>query len=645
MVPPTQLDPTEQDALVKQIGLAMLRAAPEDWDQVIVDYRSVGRYAEADGEIVFASGEATEWQVPPEITAMFARLRAGMYRDGRGTWFNARYKLDHPSSYNLDYDREEPQWHRPPPPQAYADDLRTFPRSEENVPEWLARRASGPAPQEPPGLPAEPPGRPPRFRVARIFDGPPAGNGRPVVNRPPVPDDERAKLLGYLNAAPMVLNRRELDLDRMTPDNGPMVPVAFHTDGRWIWPAAVNYYLHNYGVPPEPDLVEHIHRMGFALPGVDEQTMAAAAAFLGPPAPPPPGVPGPPPPMRPPVPAVPPQHRPPPVDGPAPTVAVPRPPAPAPEPQLPPPPPRPPVVAPPPPAALPSQGPPAATIDALRARLTALGVPAATYRIGSPFDQTWTMEQTADGWRVGWFDRDFVAPAMFEDVADAAAFLLGKIMLDAASQRPALREPEPEPALPPPPLPPAPMPAPPPPAAPAEEVTVRSEPVEPEPTVLAPAAMAASLASNQVAVRPQPTVALREPEPEPRRTSTQPAPQRWPIQPMAGEPPLTLFRGKRMVDLAPGTEIDRYGEPDGNLCYAAGTPFEERSLVPEWINRPLRTYRVTQPVQALTGTAIPWFDQAGGGTAYLLPGAVEDLVADGNLVEVTGQSPPGGWPG
>jgi hypothetical protein len=464
-----------------------------------------------------------------------------------------------------------------------------------------------------------------------------------MVNRPPVPEDERAKLLGYLNAAPVVLQRRELDVDRMTPDNGPMVPVAFHTDGRWIWPAAVNYYLHNYGVPPEPDLVEHVHRMGFALPVVDEQAMAAAAAFLGPPAPQQPG----PPPMRTPVPATPPQHRPPPMDGPAPTMAVPRPPAPAPEP---PPPPRPALSAPPSPppaAALPSQGPPAATIDALRARLTALGVPAATYRIGSPFDQTWTMEQTADGWRVGWFDRDFVAPALFEDVADAAAFLLGKIMLDAAAQRPAMREPEPEPILPPPPMPAPPPPPLAPPAPPAEEVTVRAEPVEPEPapSLFEPQpTMVTSLASNQLAVR-QPTVALREPEPEPRHTSSQPAPQRWPIQPMAGEPPLTLFRGKRMVDLAPGTELDRYGEPDGNLCYVAGTPFEERSLVPEWINRPLRTYRVAQPMQALTGTAIPWFEQAGGGTAYLLPGAVHELVADGNLVEVTGQSPRDGWPG
>ena len=139
-------------------------------------------------------------------------------------------------------------------------------------------------------------------------------------------------------------------------------------------------------------------------------------------------------------------------------------------------------------------------------------------------------------------------------------------------------------------------------------------------------------------------VAPSLPEPPPRRAREPEAqpPQRWPIQPLSGEPPLTLFRGKRMVELAPGTEVDRFGNPDGNLTYAAGTPFGERSLVPDWIERPYHTYRVERPTQALSGTAIPWFDQEGGGTAYVLPEAIEDLLANGTLIEVPGRKPPTG---
>uniref|UniRef100_UPI0018D42188 TNT domain-containing protein n=1 Tax=Actinokineospora pegani TaxID=2654637 RepID=UPI0018D42188 len=138
--------------------------------------------------------------------------------------------------------------------------------------------------------------------------------------------------------------------------------------------------------------------------------------------------------------------------------------------------------------------------------------------------------------------------------------------------------------------------------------------------------------SAQVAA---PTAAIAQAAPsQPRR------PQDWPIQPRQGEPPLTLFRGKQLLQLTPGTEIDRYGEPSGNLTYAAGTPFERRSLVPDWVGRPYRAYRVVKPTDALTGVAIPWFDQPGGGTAYLLAGSIAELVDNGHLVEVNEREAP-----
>lgn len=107
----------------------------------------------------------------------------------------------------------------------------------------------------------------------------------------------------------------------------------------------------------------------------------------------------------------------------------------------------------------------------------------------------------------------------------------------------------------------------------------------------------------------------------------------WPIQPLLGEPPLTLFRGKHLTALKPDTVVDRYGEPTGNVAYLAGTPFPERSIVPEWINRPYHAYRVIKPIDVLTGTAIPWFDQPGGGTAYVLPTSVANLLNTGALAE------------
>ncbi|ROS40281.1 uncharacterized protein DUF4237 [Amycolatopsis thermoflava] len=267
--PTTQLNATEQDTLVKQIGLALLRAAPRDWRRVTATYRAVGRYHELSGEVLLEDGSAQEWMATHDIATLFGRLRAGMYREGRGTWFNARYQLDHPSSYNLEYDRDEPRWDLMPPPQAYADELRMFPRSEDNVPEWLMRRMAGLAPEQPG----------PRFRIARIFDGH-EPNGRPVLNRPELDADEQQRVLEYLNNAPVVRAEHGFDLDRLAQQPAATVPVAFHTDGVWIWPAAVNYYLQEYGVAPEAELVAHIAAAGHTLPEVPEQTVQAAGAYL-----------------------------------------------------------------------------------------------------------------------------------------------------------------------------------------------------------------------------------------------------------------------------------------------------------------------------------------------------------------------------
>lgn len=895
---PKPLNPTEQDALVKQIGLTLMRAVPEGWRQVTAEYRATGRYFELAAEVRSVDGSVHGWAPPQDVAMLFARLRAGMHREGRGSWSNARYQLDHPSSYNLDFDRAEPQWQTPPPQQAYFDEMRFFPRTEDNVPDWLRRRLGPPAPppqgaqipqvpqvpQTPPHLvppppapslagpsPAAPPlAGPPlavpppagrSFRTARVFDGAGPG-GRPSVNRPPVPEAERQPLLDYLDHAPVAVANRGFDADVLHPDLPSVVPVAFQTDGHWIWPAAVGYYLRSYGVPPEAELVERARAAGFRSPEVSEELRVAAAANLGAP-PAPQGTPLPQPPVvetpEPAEPEVPEEaevadhapdqledevvghgpaeqehvhepedagdeaielepiepepverepiepevirheviqhgeaepeaeieetvnlvdfqpalaereeahHQAGPASGPVeaepeqlvdfdqskfdaaqdgppyrvafdddaptrvnpavddryrresyvngmdlfapqpqqdtqewspfeddhteidlepvvdeveeespeevaePVAETPSEPAesgrrrlvehePEPEPE--------PVedqlvdVSDPFQVDRESQQSDDTTefevdqdafdsdraaeperprqpspeeereLGNVRRALDDLDVPSAVYRFGEPADRTWGMRTAGDGWEVAWFDHGPNNSVRFERVEDAAAYLIGKLVLTGhrTPRRPQI-PPLQAPSLPPRPprqpdqangfrdegrrplLPPRPP------------EQVRPEPVRPEPVRPEP-------------VRPEP---LRPEPPRPEATAQdstdadKPA-RGWPIKPLNGEPPLTLFRHKKMIELAPGTEVDRFGDPNGNLAYTVGTPFEERSLVPSWINRPYRVYRLRRPVEVLTGVAVPWFEQPGGGTAYLFPKAIEEMLADGSLVEIT----------
>lgn len=113
------------------------------------------------------------------------------------------------------------------------------------------------------------------------------------------------------------------------------------------------------------------------------------------------------------------------------------------------------------------------------------------------------------------------------------------------------------------------------------------------------------------------------------------------IQPLPGEPPLTLYRDKRVVLLPAGTELDRFGDSSGNVTYAARTPYAQRSLPVDWNDLTYHAYRLRRPLEALTGHAVPWFEQPGGGQAFVLTSSVADLVAEGSLVEVEGAAPPG----
>ena len=107
-----------------------------------------------------------------------------------------------------------------------------------------------------------------------------------------------------------------------------------------------------------------------------------------------------------------------------------------------------------------------------------------------------------------------------------------------------------------------------------------------------------------------------------------------PIEPLAGDPPTSLYAERRLTVLSAGTEVDRFGDQEGNTVYAARTRYAHRSLPPEFVERDYRVYRALRPVRALTGRAVPWFGQPGGGTVYLLPRPIRELVREGLLEEV-----------
>ncbi|MBW4719902.1 hypothetical protein [Saccharothrix obliqua] len=266
--PATPLTEQEQQQLVRRIGRAMLPALPPDWQRVRAEYRAAGRHIEVDLAFTAADGQWRPVRPPMEVVALFGQLRAGMHTADRGTWLSAVYEIEAPSSFAVDFNAEdEPRWRNAPPAIGFQDELRTFPRPDDRVPDWLRRRAGLPPPVEAGGL-----------RTAHVYDGRDEA-GRPVVRRQQVDPRLRDALLAYLEAAPVVLAARHLDVDEFVPADQD-VPLNFRTDGAWVWAGAVPHYLRKHGLPPEPDLVRHIVDRDFRVSEVDEATRERAVAHI-----------------------------------------------------------------------------------------------------------------------------------------------------------------------------------------------------------------------------------------------------------------------------------------------------------------------------------------------------------------------------
>ncbi|GAA4011836.1 hypothetical protein GCM10022247_37940 [Allokutzneria multivorans] len=473
----------------RRIGDLLVMHAPTDRDQIRAVYRAVGNHVELVGHILGIDGQLRDWEPPRRLGELFAQLRKDTYREGVGTWTAARLVIEYPLKTTINYDFEETRWRQTPHRMDVLSELETFPRAAEKVPAWMkallpnAERVAEVAPL---------------FKHARVFDRRDA-DGRPVVNRPPVPEEERARVLDYLNEAHALVVGRGFSRDLFAPSSTPDVPEGFHTDGRWIWPASVPHYLAKHGVPLEPEFLAHIRENGHALPQLDaEQAGAAYTALTG-------------------------------------EVSVTKPESPE----------------------LTERD--RRVLALIEERLSELGAIPEAYRLLAAAEGALCLERVEDAWRVADHERGEARNAhRFASLRDAGAYLLGMLAMTPSSLRAGGRD-------------------------------VNT------------------------------TWALND----------------WPVQPLAGEPPLTLLAGKRIVVLLPGKEIDRYGAPAGNLTFAAGTEFSAMSLRPERLHEGPHRYRIARELRVLTGQVVPWHEQPGGGTAYLLPKSIEAHLADGSLTALS----------
>ncbi|SEQ45292.1 hypothetical protein SAMN05216188_10385 [Lentzea xinjiangensis] len=278
--PVTPLSEQEQQQLVRQIGRAMLPVVPQGWQRIRAEYRAAGRHIEVDLAFAGPDGQLRPVRPPMDVVQMFGQLRAGMYHPDRGTWLHALYEIEAPAAFTVDFNAEdEPRWRNAPPPIGFRDELQTFPRPDQLIPDWWRQRVGLPPLPAPEPEPQQAHQQTGELRTARVYDGK-NDDGRIIVNRPPIDPQLVESLLAYLESAPVVLAARSYDLDEFSQGGEQDVPLNFRTDGTWIWAGAVPHYLRKYGLPPEPELVAHVVARGFQVGEVPEQTQDRAVQII-----------------------------------------------------------------------------------------------------------------------------------------------------------------------------------------------------------------------------------------------------------------------------------------------------------------------------------------------------------------------------
>lgn len=280
-MPPGDVLPRTNTSIFDQVEEALLSYAPDGWQQLDLQCRALARRMEIEATVTI-DGTTHGWAPPVMVSQWLHRERMRDFRNGIGTWFVASFTFvagGEPAHRFLV--EGQPEWQIPPGHngglQHAADELRLLPRRPEAVPDWMWH-AAGKAQQwgrvsmmEPRPQPDSP------LELARAFDV--IEDGRGVWYRPMVGAREQVLMLRYLESAPVVLSSRGSAKDLFTGGDEEVVPLAYQTDGRWVWPAGVTYYLDKHQIPPPLALVDHIRQQRYELPVVPEIAKARAAAL------------------------------------------------------------------------------------------------------------------------------------------------------------------------------------------------------------------------------------------------------------------------------------------------------------------------------------------------------------------------------
>jgi hypothetical protein len=131
----------EQQTILQNMGHEIVNSITGEWSEISYTFKALASTASGMAKVTREGGETTPEYCSNRCMMLGEKLRAGMYQEGRGTWFSMTYTIQSSGKYNVDFNYDDrPGLVLPPSAREYAHDLENFPRHPENIPDWLREK-------------------------------------------------------------------------------------------------------------------------------------------------------------------------------------------------------------------------------------------------------------------------------------------------------------------------------------------------------------------------------------------------------------------------------------------------------------------------------------------------------------------------
>ena len=81
--------------------------------------------------------------------------------------------------------------------------------------------------------------------------------------------DKEPEIINYLNNGKFLCITPGVVCDVLDESKGVIGSLEILTDGEWIWPSDLSYYLQNYHIKLDEQFIDHIKKNNWKVPDVD----------------------------------------------------------------------------------------------------------------------------------------------------------------------------------------------------------------------------------------------------------------------------------------------------------------------------------------------------------------------------------------